>query len=336
LNVRYWGIGNENWGGGGQMTPEMCAREYRRYSTILKSLGQEDLRLILCGADSRDLNWTRRLMKEWTDRRWQEIPTWGMSIHYYTCWKHGHDELAFKNEEEWYDELFRANRMAEIIDAHRLEMDEYDPERKLKLVVDEWGNWHVDGTGPSKGYNLFEQQSNMRDALVAAMTLNIFNNRCDVVGMANVAQLCNNLHSLYLCGGENMVETPNYHVFAMFKAHQGAKQLATSVQAPAMEKAGFDALPLLSASTSIKDNRLTVTIANLNIAASHEVRIGGIGQKVTGTGTMTILHANDPLTCNTFENPMDVVPETKPLQFTDEDSVTVPAASVMVLTIDLA
>lgn len=334
FNVQYWGIGNENWGGGGQMTPERCAAEFIRYTTICRSLGAKDIKFIMCGANAHDLDWTRRLMKEWKNRKWQEVPTWGVSVHYYTFAYSGKDDVNF-DEELWYDELFRADYMRKIVDDHRFVMDEFDPKRDLKIVVDEWGNWHKDGTGPSKGYNLFEQQSNMRDAVVAALTLNIFNNRCDVVGMANVAQLCNNLHSLYLAGGEHFVETPNYHVFAMYKQHQGAKQLETDVFTSAKEKKGYDALPLLSVSSSVKDGTLTVTIANLDIGAAHDVCIEGAGRSVSGKAAMTVLRASDPQTCNTFENPVAVVPETKMIQIVDGESITIPAASVVSLSIEL-
>lgn len=334
FNVQYWGIGNENWGSGGQMTPERCAAEFIRYTTICRSLGTKDLKFIMCGANAHDLEWTRRLMKEWADRKCQKVPTWGVSVHYYTFEYSGKDDVTF-DEEMWYDELFRADFMRKIVDDHRFVMDEFDPQRKLKIVVDEWGNWHKDGTGPSKGYNLFEQQSNMRDAIVSAMTLNIFNNRCDVVGMANVAQLCNNLHSLYLAGGENFVETPNYHVFAMYQPHQGAKHLETDIFTSTKEKKGYDALPMLSASSSVKNGKLTITIANLDIGAAHDVCIEGAGRNVTGKATMTILRANDPQTCNTFDNPTAVVPETKLMQITDGECITIPAASVVSLSIDL-
>ena len=173
--------------------------------------------------------------------------------------------------------------MEEVIDAHRFVMDECDPHRKLKMVVDEWGNWHKDGSGPSKGYNLFEQQSNLRDAAVAALTLNIFNNRCDVVGMANLAQLCNNLHSLYLAAGENFVETPNYHVFAMYKNHQGGKQLETTVTARILDHEKLPPLNTLSASASVKDGVTTVTLANLSCDAPVELVIEGMtAQSATG------------------------------------------------------
>ena len=91
-------------------------------------------------------------MQEYSSHKYHTTPTYGMSIHYY-C---GGGECFLKTEEEWYDSIFRAARMQRIIDDHRAAMDEFDPERKIKLIVDEWGNWHKDGSGPSKGYNLFE------------------------------------------------------------------------------------------------------------------------------------------------------------------------------------
>ncbi len=334
FNVRYWGIGNENWGGGGQMTPERCAQEYLRYSTILKSLGQKDLRPILCGANAHDLEWTRRILKAWTDRKWQEYTTWGMSVHYYNSAFGGADDFDF-DEEGWYDNMFRADYMRRIIEDHRAVMDETDPERKLKLVVDEWGNWHKNGSGPSKGYNLFEQQSCMRDAMVAALTLNIFNNHCDVVAMANIAQLCNNLHSLYLAGGEHFTETPNYHVFALWQGHKGGRQLQTSVVAPTLEHPRFAPLKTLSASASVRDGVLTVTLANLDVANTKQVRLDGFAGSVAGTGTLSVLSHADPHTCNTFEDPHAVEPQTRPVRIADGDCITIPAAGIAALTVKL-
>ena len=334
FNVRYWGIGNENWGGGGQMTPEMCAREFIRFSTIARPLGQKDMRLIMCGANGHDLEWTRRLMKEWAARRWHEMPTWGLSVHYYTTASAGKDDVIF-DENGWYDTLFRADYMRRIVDDHRLVMDECDPERKIKLVIDEWGIWHKDGTGPSRGYNLFEQQSNMRDAAAAALTLNLFNNRCDLVGMANVAQLCNNLHSLYLASGEHFVETPNYHVFRLFMDHQGAKQLQTEVYADSLEKPGYDSLCTLSASASRKENTLTLTLANLSLTEGKEICLDGLEGKVKGPSRLTLLFSDDPNACNTFENPAAVVPREREIILGAQPVLFLPAASVAKLSVPL-
>lgn len=335
FDVRFWGIGNENWGGGGQMTPEMCAREYIRYTTILRSLGTENLRFILCGANGHDVEWTRRLMREWSARRWHEVETYGMSIHYYTNQGSRTDPLHF-TEDEWYEQLFKAAFMQQIIDDHRAAMDEFDPERKVKLVVDEWGSWHRDGSGPSRGYNLFEQQSTMRDALVAAVTLNIFNNRCDVVDMANVAQLCNNLHSLYLAGGEHFVETPNYHVFDLFKDHQDARQLCVHTDLPCIERQGFRPLETLSVSSSLKDGYLTLTLANLDVARSQQVSLHGLYGSVAGSADVSVLSGGTPASCNTFEEPEAVVPRTERMEIAEGTALTLPAASVARVRIQLS
>lgn len=334
FGVRYWGIGNENWGGGGQMTPERCADEFIRFTTVCRPLSPMKMRYIMCGANGHDLDWTRRLMKQWSSRPWHETPAWGMSVHYYTNALSGKDDVSF-DEQGWYDELFRADYMRRIIDDHRAVMDDYDPDRKLKLVVDEWGNWHIDGTGPSKGYNLFEQQSNMRDAQVAALTLNLFNNRCDVVGMANVAQLCNNLHSLYLAGGGNMVETPNYHVFDLYQGHKGGRHVKTTVDARVMESDKYDPLKLISASASVKNGVLTLTVVNMDLTASADVRLSALGESLAGKGTLRILHHSNPMACNTFDNPRAVVPTEQEITLDDDPVLTLPAASVAALTLKL-
>ena len=330
FNVRYWGIGNENWGGGGQMTPEDCAREFIRFSTVINSLNKGNLKFIMCGANGHDVEWTRRLMQEYASRKWHEAAAYGMSVHYY-CGNAG-NPVAF-TEEEWYQQLFQADYMQRVLDDHRAAMDEFDPDRKIGLIVDEWGCWHKDGSGPSKGYNLFEQQSTMRDAVVAAMTLNMFNNRCDSVAMANVAQLCNNLHSLYLAGGDHFVETPNYFVFDMFKTHQDAKHLNTIVSAPVMEKEGRRPMQLLSASASQKDGLLTITLANLDVAKSQTVTLGSIGGDLSGEGTVTVLASPDPHDHNSFENPTKVKPTWERKRFSAQDTVTIPAAGVAAITI---
>lgn len=326
FDILYWGIGNENWGGGGQMTPEDCAREFIRYSTVCNSLDKGNLKFIMCGANGHDVGWTRRLMEEYAKRKWHEAPAFGMSIHYY-CGTAG-DPTSF-TEEEWYQQLFQADYMQRVLDDHRAAMDEFDPDRKITLIVDEWGCWHKDGSGPSKGCNLFEQQSSLRDAVVAAMTLNMFNNRCDSVAMANIAQLCNNLHSLYLAGGEHFVETPNYFVFDMFKTHQDAKQLNAIVSAPQREKKGFRPLTMLSASASTKDGAVTLTLANLDMTQRLDVQLAAIGGDLKGNGVVTVLASSDPHAHNSFESPTAVTPIATERDFSTQDSITLPPASVV-------
>ena len=330
FQVKYWGIGNENWGGGGEMTPEMYMKEYIRYTTICRPIWNPDMKFIFCGANGPDISWTRRIMQEYSSHKYHTTPAYGMSIHYY-C---GGGECFLKTEEEWYDSIFRAAKMQRIIDDHRAAMDEFDPQRKIKLVVDEWGNWHKDGSGPSKGYNLFEQQSTMRNAVVAALTLNIFNNRCDIVDMANVAQLCNNLHSLYLAAGDKLVETPTYHVFDLFQGHQGGMQRPVIFHGAAMEKEGYEALPEISAAASEKDGMLTLTLANLHMTQEKTVALSAIGGKLQGKATLSILSHPDVNACNTFENPQTITPRHQEMILNGEtDQITLPPASVVALRV---
>ena len=328
FDVEMWGIGNENWGGGGQMTPEMCAREYSRYATVCHNLDPKHLKLVMCGANGHDIEWTRRIMQEWKCATKGHAPLWGLSTHYY-CGTAGWPQEF--TEDQWYQLIFQADFMRRIVDDHRAAMDEFDPDRKVKLIIDEWGCWHKDGSGPSKGYNLFEQQSSMRDAVVAALTLNIFNNRCDVVEMANVAQLCNNLHSLYLAGGEHFVETPNYHVFDMFKTHQGGRQIDAAVSCDTMEREGFRAMQLLSASASEKDGKTTITLANLHMTEAQSVKLTVVGGELKGRATVTVLTHEDVHACNTFENPTAVTPVSYEIELTGADTIEVPAASVVAI-----
>lgn len=326
FGVEYWGIGNENWGGGGHMTPEKCVQEYLRYSTVCRSLGLPEQKYILCGANGHDYAWTRRVMQECRAQLGTEAPAWGLGTHYY-CQTAGTPQNF--TGEQWYQQLFQADRMREIIQNHRAAMEEFDPDCRMGLVIDEWGCWHQEGTGPSKGRNLFEQQSTMRDAMVAALTLNLFNNSCDVVWMANVAQLCNNLHSLYLAGGEHLAETPNYHVFHMFQTHMGARQIHTEVNCETLQEDGFRPLETLSASVSETAERITLTLANLDRENPQCVRLLDADGQCTGSGTMTILQHEDLHACNTFEAPRTVVPVQRPVTLAKGGSVEVPPAGIV-------
>ena len=324
FGIRYWGIGNENWGGGGSMTAEMCAREFMRYATVCRSVPGEKV-LVACGANGHDVAWTREMMR--TMRAKDCMPE-ALSVHYY-CGTAGTPQEF--TEAEWYELLRKADFMRRIVDDHRAAMDEFDPERQVSLFVDEWGCWHQEGTGPSKGKNLFEQQSNLRDAVVAALTLNLFNNRCDVVGMSNVAQLCNNLHTLYLASGEHFLETPTYFVYDLFKAHQGARQLETLVDyGCAGPDDGEAPLCQVSASASqAQDGSVTLTLANLSVTDSADVRLDALGGALTGTAEISTLCAADPHTCNTFENPHAVRPVRESRPFASGDTIRLPAASVV-------
>ena len=314
--IPYWGIGNENWGGGGNMTPDSYALEYRRFATILHNLRTAPKDLIAGGANGADYNWTRHLTDSMQGIR---RILGGMSFHYY-CGKAG-DCVDFTTE-QWYELLEKAYRMDDLITRHYAVLQGYKMENEMKLVIDEWGCWHPDGSGPSKGYNLFEQQSTMRDAVISAITLNIFNNQCDKIKMANVAQLVNNLHCLFLAGGENCIETPTFHVFDMFKTHQNG----TAIKAVAEDNGALN--HRISVSASVKDGIMTVTLANCNCEEDAEVTLNLLGSAYAGKATVTTLKGEQMNSHNTFECPNAVVP-TEATNVALDAPVTVPAAGVV-------
>jgi len=331
FNVKYWGIGNENWGGGGNMSPQMYAREFMKYSRICDSVNNIDCKFIACGPNGYDTEWTKGFMEECMRSNEHPSSFYAVSLHYY-CGTTGHP-LEF-TEEQYYKQLSQAAEMQTVLDRHNDIVGTYDPERKLKLIVDEWGCWHPNGSGPSNGYNLFEQQSSVRDALVAAMTLNIFNNNCDVVVMANVAQICNNLHSLYLAGADNFVETPNYHVFDMYKTHQDGKMIQVLDDFETIEIKDGQDIKTVSASASVNESgAVTITLANLDYSRDIEVKLTSFGGEVGGNAAVTVLTADDPRACNTFENPTNVVPQTYMRDIKDGDTIVLPKASVVSVVI---
>ncbi|MFC5404820.1 alpha-N-arabinofuranosidase [Cohnella soli] len=336
FHVAYWGIGNENWGSGGNMTPEDYGFEFRKYASIVKYPDQKHTRVIACGPNGNDLNWTRRFFDKMKDRTHPaSFDIYGYSLHYYCMTSE--DPLAF-DADQWYALLGKAAYMEDVICGQRALMDAYDPERKIGIIVDEWGCWHPQGSGPSASNNLFEQQSTMRDALVAATTLNIFNNHCDKVVMANVAQAVNCLHSLFLASGDKFVATPNYHVFDMFKSHQGGEAVKVLVDAGkisyrnAADEEGQ--LDRVSCSASIKDGKLTLTLANCHYSEETEVRLTFHGGKFAGTYTKTVLHASSPQSYNSFEEPDTIKPYSEECNFPDRKAILLlPPASVVTIQV---
>lgn len=242
-----------------------------------------------------------------------------MSVHYY-CGKTG-GALDF-TASDWYELMARAQRTEELICRHYAIVAGHGMQDRMRLAVDEWGCWHPEGSGPSAGKNLFEQQSTMRDAVVAAVTLNIFNNHCDKVRMANLAQLCNNLHSLFLTAGENCVATPNYYVFELFRPHQGAEAIRT------VTEDGTD-LAGVSVSASVMDGYLTLTLANCSCEESVTVNPVLLGADWDGETAAYLLCGDGMRAHNTFEAPENVV--IRQVFPDDAHRLTLPPASVAML-----
>ena len=295
--VPFWGVGNENWGGGGSMEPDVYANEFRRFSTLMNNAFPET-ELFLCGENGKDFHWTDMVMRNIKDSHYRHLN--GFAMHYY-CGTAG--EVLTFTEEEWNALLKKAAFMENIIERNWHIISGYAMEDRAKLVIDEWGCWHPDGSGPSKGGNLFEQQSTMRDAMVTALTLNIFNNHCEKIRMANAAQLVNNLHALFLAGGEHCITTPTYHVFDLFQEHQGAEAIVTTVT----ENEEFEAS--VSVSASIKDGKTLLTLGNMSCTEDAWLTLEGVGAQLPERATAKLLWAEDMHAHNTFEEPDAVVPE---------------------------
>ena len=275
-NVKYWGVGNESWGCGGNMRPEYYADEFRRYQTFCRRYGDNKLVKIACGPNAGDYKWTETLM------RLAGKHMDALTLHYYTVphnWEHKGSATDF-SWEDYLLTLCKAVHMDTLVTGHAAIMDRYDPERKVGLIVDEWGGWYDVEPGTNPGF--LYQQNTMRDAMIAAVTLNIFNNHCDRVIMANLAQTVNVLQSVILTEGDKMVLTPTYHVFDLYKAHQDARELDCFVEAEVVScrmdrdestKELPSTLAMLTASASEKDGVITLTAANLNPDAAKDVQV---------------------------------------------------------------
>lgn len=327
--VKYFGVGNESWGCGGNMRPEYYADLYRQYSTYVRNFGANKVYKIACGANSDDYNWTDVLMRN--AGRFMD----GLSLHYYTVphtW--GDKGSSLSNEEsDWFITMKKTLHMNELLTKHSTIMDKYDPEKRVGLIVDEWGTWFNVEPGTNPGF--LYQQNTIRDALVAGINLNIFNNHCDRVQMTNIAQLVNVLQSVILTEGDKMLLTPTYHVFNMYKVHQDAELLSIEYTIPDYELEN-EKIPALNVSASIDaENKIHVSLCNLNpnekLSIHCELR-GNHGTKVTGT----VLTAPELNSHNSFKDANKVKPEIFADAKIDNNVLTaaLPAKSVVVLTIE--
>jgi alpha-N-arabinofuranosidase len=299
-DITYWGIGNENWGCGGNMRAEYYADVYRRYATYCRNFNSPTLYRIAGGPHDDDYHWTEILMREAAARME------GLSLHYYSIiqWEEKKSATQF-DESEWFTLLKKALFIDTLISQHSSIMDRYDPTKRIGLIVDEWGTWHAaePGTNPAFLY----QQNTLRDAILAGVTLHIFHNHCNRVHMANIAQTVNVLQAMILTEGEKMLLTPTYHVFEMFKGHQDATRLPILLQSENYAF-GDDTIPAISASASRNDaGEVLITACNLNPNQPVDLlcSLHGTGAKnVTGR----VLTGDAMNAFNTFESPEAVQP----------------------------
>lgn len=326
--VKYFAIGNENWGCGGNMTADFYSSIMRQFSTYLNNYSGNRLYRVACGPSDYNYAWTETLMKDPGNRaRFQ-----GLSVHYYSLvdgWNNKGSATEF-GEREWFRTMSANLQMDVIIKGHKDIMDRYDPQKTKGLVVDEWGNWFDVEPGTNPGF--LYQQNTMRDAVTAAIHLNIFNQHADRVQVANLAQTVNVLQSVILTKDDKMILTPTYHVFRMFKVHQGAKLLNTDLHCEDYEFEGKK-IPAISASASVDDAaKIHVSLANLNPNKEITITcpvIGATYKTITGE----VLTADRMNAFNTFEKPEIVKPESfRGYKMKDGVlTITMPAKSVVVL-----
>ena len=315
LKVRYWGVGNESWGCGGDFTAEEYAVEFRRFTSWVPSF-DTPLSYIASGPSSGDLNWTRGFFSKLTEKGPGMIGrVAGFALHHYTenlsfgdpaknGWDARKGPAVGFSIPEWYEIVKEADRMEHLITSHWAVIDEFDRQRRVKLFVDEWGTWFKAGT-EAHPTHLLGQQSTMRDAVVAGLTFDTFHRHADKVAMANIAQLVNCLQSLFIAHGDQCITTPTYHVFDLYGAHVGGQAVRTMVSAPSISyKRPTDTGSVLglSGSATVKDKTLTLTVSNLHISDAQEVEIvvrGAAAGAVKGAQ----VSAPDVQAHNTFANP---------------------------------
>ena len=330
FNVKYWGVGNEMWGCGGTFTPEDYCTEYRKFTTWLPGYGVP-LFLVGCGPSGNDVNWTKRFFVKYHD--YTPAPINGWAPHYY-CGSAG-NALEF-TDDQWYQLIAQGFEMDKLVHDQWATLGESDPRHDIKLIVDEWGAWHPGGTEINKAHT-FEQMSTLRDAEVAAITLDIFNRNCDKVAMSCVAQLINNLHSLFLADGSKFVATPNFYVYEMYKVHQGATGIPIEIASPLTKyKVGSDdrTFPSLLGSASMSGKTIHISVVNTNIHEAVEASINLGNSKVKG-GKQTVLTAKDIHAHNTFDKLNEVVPTSRLITVSGSAfEHTFPPASITMLELE--
>jgi alpha-L-arabinofuranosidase len=324
LGVRFWGVGNESWGCGGNFLAEEYASEFRRYTAWVPGYGTH-LAFTASGPGDGSVDWTRRFFSKNAEAGVLDR-VWGWSIHHYAWnasggrtgdWVKGKGDALTFDAEQHYEILRQAAGVEELIAAQWKVLGETDREHRVKLVVDEWGAWYRSGTEPFAEATL-GQQNTMRDAILAGLTLDIFNRHADKVGMANVAQLVNCLQSLFLAHEDKFCLTPTYHVFDMYAAHQGAQAVRAVFAAPEanyLRNTKPASLAGLAGSASVRGKQLTLTVTNPSLDQSRETAITLRGATPVSAEAVT-LAAADVHAHNSFEEPRAVSPARRnvPLQ----------------------
>ena len=311
--VQYIGIGNENWGGGGTMCAEQYAFEYRKYAAVLRNIVPH-AKLVANASNQFDERWTKAFLENTKEIYRTPVQLDAISTHYYFT-----DEKDVDFSEDGWNKLIKS---VKGLDTHLRDrialLEEYGQLGKIKLYLDEWGAMYQSGVGAKEKNQLFRQQVTQRDAVAVALTFHILHRHCSVVEMANVAQLVNCLSSLFLTQEEKCIETPVYHVFEMFRAHQGAKAVRVMVEDED-----------ISASASCKNGMLFLTLANLSYAQDKEILLNGH----TATAMRILLAPSSPTDFNDFDVPDRVRPIRTSCDTTQP--IALPRGAVMAISIPM-
>lgn len=329
--VKFWGIGNESWGCGGNMQADYYADLYRRYATYTKDYSGNELYKIASGFSDDNYDWTETVVKK----------AGGMmdaiSLHYYTLatgdWNQKGPSTDF-GEDIYFAGLKQGLKMDEYVTRHSTIMDKYDPDKRIALAVDEWGVWTDPIPGSNPGF--LQQQNSIRDALIASTTLDILNKHSDRVRIANIAQTVNVLQAMILTEGSRMLKTPTYHVFDFYTVHHDAMLLPLHLDADEYSREG-ETIPSISATASKDETgKVHLTVTNLHAADTREITVDILGIDAEDISDSRILKADAVDAINTFDNPDRVSPQ----QFDDyslEDNqltLRLPSKSVIVLGIE--
>jgi alpha-N-arabinofuranosidase len=326
--VPYLAVGNESWGCGGNMRPEFCADNFRRYNTFVKNYSDTKIQRIACGASGGDYDWTEKMMMI----AGKQMD--GLALHYYTLptdsWKGSKGASLGFGEDQYFSTLKNTLRMEEFLTKHIAIMDRYDEEKKVGMVVDEWGIWTDVEPGTNPGF--LYQQNTIRDAILAALNFHLFHNHADRVTMANIAQIVNVLQSMILTDKEKMLLTPTYHAFEMYKVFQGATVLPLSLVTPDYVF-GKDKIPAVSA-TAARATNGNVYVALVNVLPNETATVSASLVGLTAKGaTGRILTAPAIDSHNTFAAPNTVAPQAFTGAAVADGKLTVklPAKSIVVL-----
>ncbi len=329
--VKFWGIGNENWGCGGNMRPEYYADLYRRFQIYVRNYGDNQITKIASGMGGPFIYGTEVLMRDVFKPGGSNAIN-ALSLHYYVYLRETDFSATQFGEDQWFTTLQKALEIDDYIKEHVAIMDYYDPGQQVGLIVDEWGAWYPPEPGANPAF--LYQQNTLRDALVAGLTLHIFHEHADRIMMANLAQTINVLQAMILTEGERMILTPTYHVFDLFQGHQDATRLALNLECERYSLGG-KSLPGISASASRKGSGpVLLTLCNLNpntdVDLACELR-GMAASSVNGR----ILTAPQMTAHNTFDHPDAVHPVAfDGARLTGNGlSIRMPARSVVALTI---